>query len=147
MRKTLPRRKTNRDASPKVIYLIGFLAYAAWGAWAYLLFKSSPEGTSSRILFLAALTAATFLTFLFLFYQISKAISGRSPEVVFYPAARRALFLSVFGLVLGGMQILGIFTWINAGLIGLILLLVEIQISRSNHTSQKRAAVDRKGYY
>src|SRR3972149_3831706 len=120
MRKTLPKRKINRDAPPKIVYLIGFLAYAAWGAWAYLLFNFSPETLPNRVLFLTALAAAVFLTFLFLFYQSGKTLTGRAPEVIFYPAVRRALFLAGYVLLLAGMRLLGIFTWVNAGLLGLI---------------------------
>ncbi len=131
MRKILSRRRINRDAPPKIVYLIGFLAYAAWGTWAYLLFNFSPDTLPNRILFLAALAAAVFFTFLFLFYQSGKTLTGRAPEVIFYPAVRRALFLTGYVLLLAGMRLFGIFTWINAGLLGLILLLTEIQLSRS----------------
>lgn len=130
MRKILPRRRIHRDAPPKIVYLIGFLAYVAWGSWTYLLFNFSPENPLNRVLFLGALAAAVFLTSLFLLYQSGRILTGRAPRVIFYPAARRAVLLTGYILLLAGMQLLEIFTWVNAGLLGLILLLTEIQLSR-----------------
>ncbi|SRR4030042_1621067 len=147
MRKTLSKRKSSRDAPPKIIYLVGLLAYAAWGGWAYLLFNFSPEESLNRTFFLAVLFAAVFFTFLFLFYQGGKVTSGRSSEVVFYPAVRRAFFLAIFVLSLAGMRLLEIFTWINAGLLGTILLLTEFQLSRRGPPHREGAEVDRKGYH
>ena len=126
MRKTLSRRKINRDTSPKIIYLIGFLAYAAWGAWAYLLFNRDPNELANRIFFVLAIAAAFFFTALFLFYQLGKIATGKAAEVVFYPAARRALFISLFFLATALMRLIGIFSWMNAGLLALILILTEI---------------------
>lgn len=126
MRKTLPARKTNRDATPKIIYLVGFLAYGAWGTWAYLLLYHSPDELVNRVFFILAFCAAIFLTALFLFFQVGKAITGKSVELVFYPAARRALFASFFFLAAALMKLIGIFSWLNAGLLALILLLTEI---------------------
>ncbi|NIT03726.1 hypothetical protein GTO10_02220 [Candidatus Saccharibacteria bacterium] len=131
MRRTLPtRKKIKRDATPRVIYLIGFLAYAAWGGWAWVLFNLAPEGVPNQLVFLGTSFLALFLTFLFLFYQAAKEATGKAPPVVFYPAARRAFFVAFFFPALGVMKLLGIFNLINAGLLSLILLLVEIQISR-----------------
>jgi len=131
MRKVLPARKrVKRDATPKVVYLIGFLAYAAWGSWAWILLNLSSEEVLNQLAFLGASFLALFLTFLFLFYQAAKEATGKAPAVVFYPAARRAFFVAVFFPILGAMKLLGIFNLTNAGLLGLILLLIEFQISR-----------------
>src|SRR3989304_5779429 len=110
MRKVLTKRKINRDTPPKIVYLIGFLAYGAWGAWAYLLLYRPPDETMNRFLFVLAFCGAIFFTALFLFY----------------PAARRAFFVSIFFLATALMRLIGIFSWINAGLLALILLLTEI---------------------
>ncbi|MEX0587583.1 MAG: hypothetical protein WD159_02430, partial [Patescibacteria group bacterium] len=80
----------------------------------------------NRLLFLLASGAAIFFTALFLFYHLGKAATGKAAEVVFYPAARRALFAGLFFLTLGLMRLVGIFSWVNAGLLALILLLTEI---------------------
>ncbi|GMR19010.1 MAG: hypothetical protein BMS9Abin34_134 [Patescibacteria group bacterium] len=130
MRKILPKKRIKRDAPPKIIYLIGILAYAVWVGWGYVLLKVSPNTLPHRLLFLGALFSALFLTFLFLFYQAGKIITGRAPSVVFYPAVRRALFTGGWVAAAGTMQLLGIFNWVNVGLLGLILLLTEVQISR-----------------
>jgi len=126
MRKVLSKRKVNRDASPKIVYLVGFLAYGAWGAWAYLLFTRDPFELANRFFFVAALAIAVFFTALFLLYQAGKIVTGKAAEVVFYPSARRALFVSVFFLLAALMRLIGIFSWLNAGLLALILLLTEI---------------------
>ncbi|OGC59683.1 hypothetical protein A2890_02150 [candidate division WWE3 bacterium RIFCSPLOWO2_01_FULL_53_14] len=126
MRKTLSARKSNRDRTPKIVYLVGFLAYGAWGAWAYLLIYRSPDELVHRLFFILAFCAAIFLTALFLFYQIGKAATGKAAEIVFYPAARRAIFVSFFFLATALMRLVGIFSWLNAGLLALILLLTEI---------------------
>jgi hypothetical protein len=126
MRKTLSKRKISRDTPPKIVYLIGFLAYAAWGAWAYLLLYQPPNETVNRLFFVLAFCVAIFFTALFLFYQIGKIATGKAAEVVFYPAARRAFFASAFFLTTALMQLIGIFSWLNAGLLALILLLTEI---------------------
>ena len=128
----LPKRRSNRDAPPKIVYLIGFLAYGAWGAWAYLLFSRDPAEPGNRLLFVAAFIAAVFFTGLFLFYQVGKAISGKAAQVVFYPSARRALFLSAFFLLAALMQLGGILNWITGTTLALILLLTEIWKSRSS---------------
>lgn len=130
MRKTLPKQKSRRDTTPKIIYLLGLLAYAAWAGWGYLLINRSPEQLADRALFLGAAFLALFLTGVFLFYQAGRTLTGKSPRVVFYPAARRALFFALFFLLVGVMKILSILNPLNAGLLGLILLLVEIQASR-----------------
>ena len=126
MRKVLTKRKINRDTPPKIVYLIGFLAYGAWGAWAYLLLYRPPDETMNRFLFVLAFCGAIFFTALFLFYQLGKIVTGKAAEVVFYPAARRAFFVSIFFLATALMRLVGIFSWINAGLLALILLLTEI---------------------
>ena len=126
MRKTLPKRKIGRDTPPKIVYLIGFLAYAAWGAWAYLLLYRPPDETVDRLLFVLAFCGAIFFTALFLFYQIGKVATGKAAEVVFYPAVRRAFLTSIFFLATALMRLVGIFSWINAGLLALVLLLTEI---------------------
>ena len=126
MRKTLNRRKINRDTPPKIVYLIGFLAYAAWGGWAYLLLYRPPDEPVNRLFFVLSFCGAIFFTALFLFYQLGKIATGKAAEVVFYPAARRAFFVSIFFLATALMRLIGIFSWINAGLLALILLLTEI---------------------
>jgi hypothetical protein len=126
MRKTLNRRKINRDTPPKIVYLIGFLAYAAWGGWAYLLLYRPPDEPVNRLFFVLSFCGAIFFTALFLFYQLGKIATGKAAEVVFYPAARRAFFASIFFLATALMRLVGIFSWINAGLLALILLLTEI---------------------
>jgi len=126
VRKVLPKRKTSRDASPKIVYLVGFLAYSAWGAWAYILFTRNPVELANRFLFVAAFAGAIFFTALFLLYQAGKIVTGKAAEVVFYPSARRALFVAAFFLFAALMQLVGIFSWLNAGLLALILLLTEI---------------------
>lgn len=130
MRKLLRKRKINHDAPPKVIYLIGLLAYAAWGAWAYLLFSRDPAELENRLLFVAAFITAIFLTFLFLLYQVGKIISGRAARVIFYPSARRALFVSAFFLLAALMRLGGILNWITGVTLASILLLTEIWKSR-----------------
>jgi len=57
MRKTLNRRKINRDTPPKIVYLIGFLAYAAWGGWAYLLLYRPPDEPVNRLFFVLSSTS------------------------------------------------------------------------------------------
>jgi len=131
MRKTLPKQKTKRDTTPKVVYLLGLLAYAAWAGWVYVLINRSPEQFADRLIFLGASFLALFLTGIFLFYQAGRTFTGKSARVVFYPAARRALFFAVFFFLIGVMKILSILNPVNAGLLGAILLLVEIQASRS----------------
>ena len=129
-RKILPKRSTHRDTTPKIIYLIGFLAYVFWGAWGYILFNFPPDNIRNRLFFLGALFAAFFFTFLFLFYEIGKITTGKAPSVVFYPAVRRAFFAAIFFALWAIMSLLGIASLINIGLFGLILLLTEVQISR-----------------
>lgn len=129
-RKVLSKRKTKRDTTPKIVYLIGILAYGAWFGWGYILLKFSPDSLPNRLLFLGGFFLALFLTFLFLFYQAGKILTSKAPSVVFYPAVRRAFLVGGFFFLLGVMKLLGIFTLTNAGLFGLILLLTEIQISR-----------------
>jgi hypothetical protein len=126
MRKILSKRKINRDTSPKIIYLIGLLAYAAWGGWTYLLLYRSPDELTNRLFFILSFTAAVFFTALFLFYQLGKVATGKAAEMVFYPAARRALLLGFFFLATALMKLIGIFSLLNAGLLALILLLTEI---------------------
>ncbi|MEX1061597.1 MAG: hypothetical protein WEC39_00560 [Patescibacteria group bacterium] len=131
MRRTLPRQKTHkRDATPGLIYLVGILAYGAWGGWFYLLLTRSPEDLKNRLLFLGSFFLAILFTGVFLFYQVSHATTGKTPRVIFYPAARRGLFLAVFFLSLGAMKIFTILNPLNAFLLGAILLLIEFQASR-----------------
>ncbi|MDP1710760.1 MAG: hypothetical protein Q8L46_02370 [candidate division WWE3 bacterium] len=132
MRKVLRKRKTSRDAPPKAIYLIGLLAYGVWGAWAYLLFSRDPAEPENRLFFIAAFSAAIFFTVLFLFYQVGKIISGKAAPLVFYPSARRALFVSAFFLIAALMQLWGILNWVTGTTLALIMLLTEIWKSRSS---------------
>ena len=130
VRKVLPKRGPKRDATPKVVYLIGILAYAAWAGWAYVLVTLSPDGLGNRVLFLLSAFLALFLTFLFIFYQTGRFTTGKAPSVVFYPAARRAFLVGIFVFIVGVMKLLKIFNILNAGLLGLVMLLLEIQISK-----------------
>ena len=59
-RKILPKHSTHRDTTPKIIYLIGLLAYVFWGAWGYILFNFPPDNIRNRLFFLGALFAAFF---------------------------------------------------------------------------------------
>ncbi len=129
-RKVLSKRGPKRDATPKVVHLIGILAYTAWGGWAYILINLSPDAIGNKMLFLLAAFGALFLTFLYLFYQAGKAATGKSPSIVFYPASRRAFFVGIFVFLLGAMKLLKIFNILNAGLLGLVMLLLEVQLSR-----------------
>jgi len=131
MRKTLSKKAAKRDTTPKIIYLLGLLAYAAWAGWGYVLINHSPDQFADRMLFLGASFLALFLTSMFLFYQAGKSFTGKAARVVFYPAVRRAFFFAIFFSLLGVMKILSILSLVNAGLLGAILLLVEIQASRS----------------
>jgi len=131
MRHALPRQKPQKHgATPGLIYLIGLLAYGAWGSWVYLLLTFSPDDIKNRLLFLVTFFLAVFFTGLFLFYQISHAVSSKAPRVIFYPAARRGLFLALFFLVLGAMKLFNIFNLLNSFLLGAILLLIEFQATR-----------------
>ena len=129
-RKILPKPRVSRDAPPKILYLVGFLAYASWFGWGYLLFNFPPDPVLNRLLFLGALFTALLFSFLFLFYEGGKLLTGKSSSLVFYPAMRRALLLALFFSLSAGMRILGIANWLNLSLLGLVLLLSEIQISR-----------------
>ena len=131
MRHTLPHQKPQkRDTTPGLIYLIGILAYGAWGGWVYLLLTSSPQDLKNRLFFLGTFFLAIFFTGIFLFYQISHATTGKTPRIIFYPAVRRGFFLGVLFLGLGAMKLFTILTPLNAFLLGAILLLVEFQASR-----------------
>src|SRR3990172_4935762 len=123
MRHALPRQKPQKHgATPGLIYLIGLLAYGAWGSWVYLLLTFSPDDIKNRLLFLGTFFLAVFFTGLFLFYQISHATSSKSPRVIFYPAARRGLFLALLFLALGTMKLFNILNLLNAFLLVAILL-------------------------
>lgn len=129
-RKILPKRRASRDTPPKIVYLIGLLAYAVWIGWAYILFYLSPAPIYNRLLFLGTLSLALFLTFLFLFYEIGKISTGKAPSIVFYPAVRRAFITVIFFVTSAIMQLFDIANWINVGLLGIVLLLTEVQVSR-----------------
>ena len=129
-RKILPKHSTHRDATPKIIYFIGLFAYLFWAGWVYILLKLSPSLLTNRLLFLGTLFGAVFFTFLFLFYEGGKISTGKAPPIVFYPAVRRAFLAAIFLFFWFAMSLFSIANPINIGLFGLILLLVEIQISR-----------------
>ena len=131
MRRTLPKRKIKREGMPRFLYPIAFLAFAFWAGWGYLLFFIPPNKLISRILFLGVLFFALFLTFAFLFYEISSLFRKVKPRELFYPAARRALFIAAFFSFAGAMKLLGIANPLNLALFGAILLLTEIQITRT----------------
>lgn len=130
MRKILPKRRTKRDATPRIVYLVGALAYLFWAGWAFTLFKLPPDSSPYRLLFLGTLFLALFSTFLFFFYEGGKILTRRSPAVLFYPATRRSFFVAAFFTLAAGMKLVGISNLVNVSLFGLILLLVEIQLSR-----------------
>jgi len=134
--KCLPKkkRKSRKEGTPKFLYLLVFLAFASWTGWAYLLLSVPPDAPITRILFLGLLFLALFFTLAFLFYEAANLIKGGHPRELFLVSTRRALLTATFVCLTGAMKLLEIATLPNVGLLGLILLLAEIQLSRSiNH--------------
>ena len=131
MRRTLPKRKIRREGMPRFLYPIAFLAFASWVGWGYLLLFVPPAEPINRALFLGTLCLALFFTFSFLLYEVSSLFREAKPRELFYPAVRRALFITAFFGLAGAMKLLEIANPLNVILFGLILLLTEIQLSRS----------------
>jgi len=129
MRKILPKRTIKREGTPRFIYLIGFLAYASWAGWGYILYFVPPDKLTNQLIFLVALFFALFFTLTFLLFEITKLITGGKPAETFYPSARRAFLIAAFISLSGSMRLLGIANPLNLSLFGLILLLTEVQLS------------------
>ena len=132
MRKILSKKTIKRDRTLKFPYLLALLAYAAWGGWGYLLFFVPPSSTATKILFLTALFFGIFFTLTFLYYEVRRLINpGTLPSEALRVGGRRSLLISIFITLVGAMKLMDIANMLNLVLFGLILLLTEIQISRS----------------
>ena len=134
MRKFLPKkRRVEKTGLPRFIYLLVFLAFSSWIGWAYLLLKIPPAKTITKISFLGFLFFALFFTFTFLFYETGQLLRpGGLPHEVLRTGGRRAFFLALFFSLTGALALLEAASPLNVGLFGLILALIEIQLSRGN---------------
>jgi hypothetical protein len=130
MRRVLPKRSSPGTKTPRFLYPLALLAFASWGGWGYILFFVSPDSLLEQALFLLTLFLALFFTGTFLLYEITTLIKGGKPNELFYPAARRAFFLSSYLSLSGAMVIAEVANTINLVLFGLILILTEVQLSR-----------------
>lgn len=130
MRRVLPKRKIRREGTPRFLYLISFLAFASWAGWGYLLFFVPPDKTVARILFLGTLFLALLFTFTFLLYEVSSLFRKVKLHELLYPAIRRAFFVASFFGLAGAMKLLEILNPLNLVLLGTILILAEIQLTR-----------------
>ncbi len=131
MRRILPKRTIKREGTPKFIYLVALLAYLSWAGWGYTLAFVPPENLTNQFIFLTTLFFALFFTVTFLLYEASNLTTQAKPAEIFYPAARRAFLIATFISLSGAMKLVGIGNLFNLTLFGLILLLLEVQITRS----------------
>jgi hypothetical protein len=139
MRRVLPKgKRIRREGTPRFLYLIAFLAIASWAGWGYLLFFVSPSGLTGQVLFLISAFFGLFFTLTVLLYEAASIFTGGEPHRVFIAASRRSFFIALFTAFAGAMKLLGIVNLLNLTLFGLILLLTEIQVSRSQSNQKEK---------
>jgi len=131
VRRFLPKHTIQRERTPRFLYLLSLLAFASWGGWGYLLLFVPPDKLGVQILFLLILFLALLFTLTFLFFEITSLFKKRGSRELFYLSARRAFFIALFTGFAGALKLLKIVSLPNLILFGLILLLTEIQLSRS----------------